>query len=62
MVIDTKTTDKRHVSQSVMSILRHRKPLRCLVIVSYYIFSSFMFFERSYCSSTDFDSFGGTHE
>ena len=37
MVIDSKTTDKRHVSQSIMSILRHRHPLRCFVIVSYYI-------------------------
>ena len=28
MVIDTKTTDKCHVSQSVISNLRHRNPLR----------------------------------
>ena len=35
--IDTITTDKRHVSRSIMSILRHRNPLRCFIIVSYYI-------------------------
>ena len=62
MVIDTKTTDKRHASQSINSILRHRNPLRCFVIVYYYIFSSFKCFELSYCSSTDFDGLGGTRE
>ena len=62
MVIDTKTTDKCHVSQSIISILRHRNSLRCFVIVSNYIFSSFKRFELSYCSSTDFDGFGGTRE
>ena len=62
ITIDTKTTDKRHVSQSIMSILRHWNPLRCFVMVSYYIFSSFKCFELSYCSSTNFDDFGGTRE
>ena len=41
MVIDTKTTDWGHLSQSIISNLRHRNPLRCFVIVSNYIFSSF---------------------
>ena len=62
IVIDTKTTDKRHVSQSKMSILRHRNSLRCFVIVSHYIFSSFKCFELSYFSSPDFDGFGSTRE
>ena len=62
MVINTKTTDKRHVSQSLNSILRLRNPLRCFVIVSNCYFSSFKCFQLSYCSSTNFDGFGGTRE
>ena len=62
MVIDTKTTDWLHVSQSIISILRHRNPLRCFVIVCNYIFSSFKCFELSFCSSTDFDDFSGNRE
>ena len=62
MVIDTKTTDKRHLSQSIVSILRHRNPLRCFVIASYYMFSSFKWFELCYRSSIDFDDFVGNRE
>ena len=62
MVIDTKTTDKCHVSQSLITILRYSNPLRCFVIVSYYIFKSLKCFELSYCFSPDFDGFGGTRE
>ena len=62
MVINTKATDKCDVSQSIISIFRPRNPLSCFVIVSNYISGSFKCFELSYCSSTDFDGFGGTHE
>ena len=37
MVIITKTTDLCHVSQSIISVLSHRNPIRCFVIVSNYI-------------------------
>ena len=42
--------------------LRHRNHLRCFVIVSNSIFSSFKWFAICYCSSTDFDGFGGNRE